>query len=197
MWQRFLPPFTGGQGGRVTDEERARTESGRHIEGIVFQDEPWIGWEWKTRTAFCERCGEVTEVPLAFYHAGITRRLSRFHARHRGCDGTVKPYVEDDRTDLKVGQPRIQGETINRVVFRAGNHVVTVLPRVVEGFIHYNPVVGVPAGIPFEVRGADPMGAWLYGPGYGMDPEGMGPLRISWEMDWAADTGEDLDDEEG
>jgi hypothetical protein len=173
-----------------------RTERGREIEGIVFQDEPWIGWEWPTRTAFCERCGEVTEVPTAFHHQSLTRKLSRFHARHMRCDGQPKPYVHDDRRNLHLRQPRIQGEPMNRVIFRPGNHLVTVKTTVVDGFLHHNPVVGVPAGIPFEVRGADPMGAWLYGPGYGMGPDGLGPLRISWEQDWAADTGEVFDDDD-
>lgn len=171
------------------------TEKGRAIEGIVFQDEPWIGWEWPSRTAFCERCGEVTEVPVAFLHQEITRRLSRFHVRHRQCDGKPKPPVEEDRRDLHARRPRVQGEPINKVVFRPGNHLVTVKTTVVEGTLHLNPAVGVPPGIPFEVRGADPMGAWLYGPGYGMEPDDFGPLRISWEQDWEADTGEVLDDE--
>ena len=74
-----------------------QTEGGRSLVGLHVREHPWLYWDPKTKHAYCERCGTVTEITRGLVRTegvpfGVLIRpnvfvkaWSRFVEQHAGC----------------------------------------------------------------------------------------------------------------
>lgn len=123
-----------------------RTEAGKLIHGLLVSATPWIYWQLEDRTAHCERCETISEIPVPSREKNgkgmITRAFRRFIAAHEECtmsENHIIVFPTDNQIEYSI--------------FKGGPNGIDVITN-----------VGLPANTPFEVFGLDAHGAWLLPP---------------------------------
>ena len=160
------------------------TEGGRAIHGLLFLETPWIFWEAENRTACCERCGTHTEMWKQGMNPEPCDTLLSFWGLHMKCEVDGEPPVahthEPERAIKRAREDKAADKRM-LLVFPPGNRVRYT--QIIKTDMYGKPVeeegVGLPHGIPFEVKRVDGRGAWMYCPGLSRGP-GNQLIHVPW-----------------